>query len=423
MLESQRIALRLSQVRQRLNEIAGLEGEAMTPEIRAESEALETEYGDLERRHRAALIGEPETETRQREEPDAEHRERIELRERATLTGYLLAAAQGRMPHGAELELQQAAGVNGIPVELFDVRQRETRADAPTGSPSTVGVNVDPIRPLIYARAVIPRMGVAMPRVVSGTYATMTITAGLSAGAMAAGAVRESTAATLTPKTTTPHRVSARLSIRIEDVATVGVGNFESSLRQNLTLVMSDELDKLGLTGNNTAPNPQGLLPQLTDPTDPTDVVDWPAFVSAVAGGIDGGPWAETMTAVMLLVNPETMRKAETTFQAPTTSGANGEVSAAAYLRANSAGFFSSRRMPATATNIAQAIRYRRGAMGLDGVNAMRTAVCPMWNEVSIDDIYSDSASGIRHFTLHNLIGDVLIEQTDAYERVDLKLA
>ena len=422
MTASQRITLRLSAVRSRLNEIAGVEGDDFTPEIRSEAEALQREYSDLETRYRSATIAESaETETRQHDEPDRELRERIELRERATLTNYLLSAAQGRMPHGAELELQQAAGVSGIPVELFEVRQRETRADAPTGSPSTVGVNVDPIRPLIYARAVLPRLGVAMPRVDSGTYATMTITAGLSAGAMAAGAARESTAATLTPKTTTAHRVSARLSIRIEDVATVGVGNFESSLRQNLTLTMSDELDKLGLNGNNTAPNPQGVLPQLTDPTDPTDVVDFDAFVAAVAGGIDGGPWAESMTAVLLLVNPETLRKAETTFQSATNY--KGELSAASYIRANSAGFFSSRRMPATDTNIAQAIRYRRGTMGLDGVNAMRTAVCPMWNEVSIDDIYSDSASGIRHFTLHNLIGDVLIEQTDAYERIDLKLA
>ena len=422
MTPSQRITLRLSEVRSRLNAIAGLEGDDFTTEVRSEAQALEREYADLETRHRAATIAEASNEeTRQHDEPDRELRERMELRERATLTNYLLSAAQGRMPHGAELELQQAAGVSGIPVELFEVRQRETRADAPTTSPSTVGVNVDPIRPLIYARAVLPRMGVAMPRVDSGTYATMTITAGLSAGAMTAGAARESTVATLTPKTTTPHRVSARLSIRIEDVATVGVGNFESSLRQNLTLTMSDELDKLGLNGNNTDPNPQGLLPQLTDPTDPTAVVDFDAFVAALAGGIDGGPWAESMTSVMLLVNPETLRKAETTFQSATNY--KGELSAASYIRANSAGFFSSRRMPATASMIAQAIRYRRGTMGLDGVNVMRTAVCPMWNEVSIDDIYSDSASGIRHFTLHNLIGDVLVEQSDAYERVDLKLA
>lgn len=420
MTPTHRLQLEQSRVRQQINEY--LAKEELTDEERAELDGYTKRAQQIEVELRAAIVA-SDTETRTREvEPDAELRERLELRERATLTGYLMAAAQGRMPHGAELELQQAAGVTGIPVELFEVRRRETRADAATTSPTTgTGVNVDPVRPMIYARSVLPRLGVAMPRVETGGYSTMTITTGLSAGAMAAGGARESTAATLTPKTTVPHRVSARLSIRIEDVATVGVGNFESSLRQNLTLAMSDELDKLGLTGNNTAPNPQGLLPQLTDPTDPTSVVDFDAFVEAMAGGIDGGPWAESMTAVMLVVNPETLRKAETTFQSATNY--KGELSAASYLRANSAGFFSSRRMPATSTMIAQAVRFRRGTMGMDGVDAMRTAVCPMWGEIGIDDIYTDSASGIRHYNLHNLIGDVLIEQSDAYERVDLKLA
>ena len=140
-----------------------------------------------------------------------------------------------------------------------------------------------------------------------------------------------------------------------------------------------------------------------------------------MAGGIDGGPWAETLQAVTLLVNAESQRLAETTFKDG--SGFGGEMSAAAYLRANSGGFFSSRRMPATASDIAQAIRYRRGTAGLGGVDAVRAAVCPVWSVISIDDIYSDSASGTRHFTLHHLIGDVLIEQPDAFEQVAARLA
>lgn len=363
------------------------------------------------------------------EAPGAEMRERLELRSRAKLTNYLLRASKGLPFEGAEAELCDAAGVEGVPLELFDPmptekRQLEVRADAPTPAPSSnTGVNLQNIFPSIFARAVVPRLGVAMPRVPSGGYATGTITTDLSAGAMAAGAARESTAAAITTKGTTPHRVSARVSFRLEDIALIGAENFESVLRQNLMLAMSDELDKLGLNGDGQNANPQGLLPQLTDPADPTDLVDWPGFVSVMAGGIDGGPWAESLKNVMLLVNAETIRLAETTFQKPTTSGANGELSAAAYLRAHSGGFLGSSRMPDTASTIAQALRYRAGTMGLEGVNAVRTATCPVWNEISIDDIFSDSASAIRHFTLHALIGDILIVQSDAYERVDLKVS
>ena len=256
----------MSEVRSRLNEIACLEGEDFTGEVRSEAGSLEREYKDLETRHRAAVIASGEKETRASEEPDRELRERFELREKASLANYLVAAAQGRMVAGAELELQRAAGVSsGIPVELFDVAKREIGADSPSPAPTSgTGVMVDPIRPAIFARAVLPRLGVAMPRIESGTYSTMTISTSLTAAAVAAGTARESSAATLTPQTSGPHRVTGRLSLRLEDIAQVGVGNFESSLRQNLQLTMSDQLDAYGLTGDGSDPNPQGLYGRLS---------------------------------------------------------------------------------------------------------------------------------------------------------------
>ncbi len=419
----QRIRIDQSTHREKINALLAVETE-LDDTQRTELQGLTTRMQHLELEYRAAEIADGPMEIAD-DAPvvSKDQRQRLELRSAARLTNYLLSHAQGKMPSGAELELQQEAKVNGIPAELFDVARRETCAD--TLAPTTgTGVNVDPVRPMLYARAVLPRLGVAMPRVGSGAYSTMTISAGLTAAATTAGSAFDATAATLTPQTTSAHRVTGRLSLRAEDIATVGPDNFESSLRQNLMLVMSDRLDHLGLTGDGTAPNPEGLFPQLDDPTDGSVIVSWPLFVSAMAGGIDGGPWAETLMQVMLLVNPETMRLAEATFQKGTGNQATpGDISAAAYLRANSAGFFSSRRMPDTVSDIASAIIYRAGTMGLDGVNAMRTAVCPMWNEISIDDIYSDSASAITHFTLHNLIGSVIIEQPDAYDRVDLKVS
>ena len=75
----------MSEVRSRLNEIAGLEGEEFTDEVRSEAGSLEREYKDLETRHRAAVIASVENETRALEEPDGELRERFELREKASL--------------------------------------------------------------------------------------------------------------------------------------------------------------------------------------------------------------------------------------------------------------------------------------------------------------------------------------------------
>ena len=48
MTESQRLTVRASEIRQRLNEIAGRAPDAVTPEIRAETDTLTTEYQTVE---------------------------------------------------------------------------------------------------------------------------------------------------------------------------------------------------------------------------------------------------------------------------------------------------------------------------------------------------------------------------------------
>ena len=170
--------------------------------------------------------------------------------------------------------MRSAAGVSGIPLELWDTGQEteQRQTDAATPAPGTVGVNLDRIRPTVFANSIAPRLGIEMPRVASGTYASATITTSLTAATKAKGADQDSTAAGFTVTSVTPKRISARLSIQIEDVAAVGQANFESILRENLALVLSDELDKQAINGNGTAPNLNGILARLTDPTDPTDV-------------------------------------------------------------------------------------------------------------------------------------------------------
>ena len=252
--------------------------------------------------------------------PDAEMRERLELRSRATLTGYLTAAMAGRRVDGAEAELQAVAGVNGIPIELWDVPDRETRADVAAGAPGTVGVNLDRIRPQVFADSIAPRLGIEMPRVMSGTYASATITTSLTAGAHAKGDAAMASAATFTVTSVTPKRISARLGIRIEDVAAVGQANFESILRENLSLVLSDELDKQAINGDGSAPNLAGIFQALTDPSAPTAVVDFGGFAAQHAGGIDG-LWANTLKDVAIVVGTDTMRLSARTFQTAAAPG------------------------------------------------------------------------------------------------------
>ena len=429
MTNSQKLSVRLSEIRQRLNEISGLEGDAFTAEIRQESDRLQTEFRDKETQYRAAVVAEGDAEKRALEnEPDAELRERLELRGRANVTGYLRAALAGRRVDGAELELQAAAKIgDGIPLELWDVgrpadRGAELRADVATGAPGTVGVNLDAIRPAVFSESILPRLGVELPRVESGSYASATITTSLSAGSQAKGGDAMAAAAAFTVVTATPKRISARLGIRIEDVAAVGQANFESVLRENLSLVLSDELDKQGLNGAGAGSDLIGIFERLADPAaDPANVADFDAFAAAHAGGIEG-LWAPTLKDVSIVCGPDTYGLAARTFQVATNY--KGELSAAAYAMNQTGGLWTNKRMPAVDTMIQQAILYRMGRSFLQGGNgAMRTAVCPHWNEISIDDIYSGSARGERYFTMHVLLGDVILVQPDAYQQVSFKVS
>ena len=424
MTPAQKLQIRSSEIRQRLNEIAGLADDAMTDEIRAESDKLTGEYRDTETKLRAAIAAEPEPETRETGTVDAEHREREELRGRSAFGRYLGAALAGRTIDGAEAEYAQACGVNEaghVPLALFEVQQAagevEHRADATTAAPATVGVNMRAVVPAVFAASVAPRLGITMPSVASGTYSIPRITTNATAGATAKGGARESTAAALTVVSTTPRRISGRLSLTAEDIASVGTSSFESALRQNLTAVMSEAYDAQCLNGNGTAPNVSGLLHQLTTPTAPTDVADFDAFLAAFADQVDG-LWASRTREVAMVVNVDAYRRAAKAFRdVGTNNGHRGAVSFADYAMTHTAGFWTNKRMPASASNIAAAVVHRRG-------RAMTTAEHPRWDSIAIDDIYSDSGSATRHFSLHVLVGDkVLIVQPGAYNEVAFKVA
>ena len=413
---------RQSKERGRMAELSQVDD--LSDEQRPELDGIEKSTPDLERQIRAATVAledeEKEAETRAADEPDAERRERIELRSKASLTGYLRAALSGQQVSGPEAELRDAAGVGGgIPLELWDTAETLEQRAA-TEAPGTVGVNLDRIRPAVFANSIAPRLGIEMPRVESGTYASATIATSLAAAPAAKAAAADASAATFTVTTVTPKRISARLSIQIEDVAAVGQANFESILRENLALVLSDKLDDQAINGDGSSNGLVGIFERLANPTATTAIADFDAFAAAHAGGIDG-LWANTLKDVSIVCGPATMMLGARTFQSATNY--KGEMSAAAYAMAQTGGWWTNKRMPDAASDVQQAILYRKGRSMMGGAGAMRTAVCPHWNEVSIDDIYSDSASGTRHFTMHVLLGDVILVQPDAYAQVAFQLA
>ena len=414
---------RQSRERQRMVELS--RADELTDETRAELDRIEQGTPDLERQIRAANLAveqedaDSTVETRE-ETGDAEQRERLELRGRARLGAYIGAALQGRAVDGAEAEYAAACGVphGQIPVSIFEEdRPLERRDDAASTIPNTgLGATLAPVQPYVFSASIASRLGIAMPEVGTGSYSEATVTTSLTAAAKAKGAAQESTAAVLTPVTANPRRIAARLTIQAEDVAQVGVANFEAALRMNATERLSDEYDRQCIAGDGQAPNVDGLVNQLANPTDPTNVADFDAFVEAFVDQVDG-LWASTGKDVAIVTNPTAWKLSAKTFRDAAGQDLGAEAFAD-YASAHFGGWWCNARMPADAGNIAGGIVYRKGRPGL------RTAVHPTWASISVTDIYSDAASGQTHFTLSVLVGDkVLIVQPAAYGLVEFKTA
>ena len=305
---------------------------------------------------------------------------------------------------------------DGVPLDLFEQdrpKVLEYRADAATVVPSAAqGDNVAALQPYVFSESIAPLLGIDMPQVGSGSHTEARVSVALTAAAKAKGVVQDSTAATIVGLTAMPRRISARLTAQIEDVASFGNDSFEASLRENSRAALSNEYDNQVINGNGTSPNVEGLLDQLNDPTNPSDIATYDLFVSAAMEGIDG-LWAKTLRDVRLIVNPVTYRLAGTKFR-----GNNGLETAAAHLTGQLGSFSTNSRMPAKSGNIAKGIIYRAGRPGI------RTAIHPTWGEIAIDDIYTDAASGQRHFTLSVLVGSkVLIVQPGSYHVVEFKVS
>ena len=145
MTTAMKLAVRLSEIRQRLNEIAGLDDDGMTDEVRAEADKLATEFKNAETQHRSALIAEGDEQRAAAGEfgnGDGEPAEVRALMDRVTIGDYLAPAAAGIGIVGAAAELAGAlevpthgpSGGRGRPVDGARARARGATGGAGAAS-------------------------------------------------------------------------------------------------------------------------------------------------------------------------------------------------------------------------------------------------------------------------------------------------
>ena len=134
MLASTKLELRASEIKHRLIEIAGIEGE-LSDEVKAELPKLRTEAGDIELRFQAAKESEN---VREVENADtSEGREYRELRSKVGLNRYIEAATEKRAVSGPELEFNQALkiGAHKFPLEILSTIEERATTNVDTVTP------------------------------------------------------------------------------------------------------------------------------------------------------------------------------------------------------------------------------------------------------------------------------------------------
>ena len=241
----QTIQIRLSECRQRINELLGVE--TRSADEQTEMETLTAEVSKREPELRAALAAEPDPQEVVTATVDAEVRERIELRAKARVSDFLVARLRGQPVTGASLEYSQLEGCEGaIPPSLL--REPETRADAVTAAPATHPTVPSGIQGFAYPVPIHDYLGVQVVSQSSGDAAYPTVTTALTGGMVAAGVAADSAAAALTVvKHAADRRLQTRLTLRREDLAAFPA--IEQALKMNLAARAGEYARRSGAPG------------------------------------------------------------------------------------------------------------------------------------------------------------------------------
>ena len=403
MTNSQKIMLKMSEIRERLNEIAGFEGDDFTAEIRNEGEVLRKEYVDLEARHRAAIVGESETDPG--EHADPETRELSKLIEGVNLGSILQSTLDQRSTDGREKEIQDHYGLAGnqFPIELVAQTRTETRAVTP--APSDVGRVQHGIIPQIFPDSVAGFLGVGQPTVGVGEQTYTVLTTGATVHTPAKGAEAAETTGAFTAHNLSPKRAQASLFWNIEDQASLR--GMDSAIKQNLGGAMSSKFDDILL--NDTG---DGLLGGgLTQPSDPGSVETYASYKEAVTGRVDG-LYSSTPSGVRVLIGGETYRHSETVYRGNTADNESGYES---MVRKTGSGVRVSSLVPDASSDIQPGIAAR--------ATGSVHAVMPIWRPVTlIPDSISQAKTGQVVLTAVSLYG-LAVVRSAGFAPLKFKLA
>ena len=428
MTESQRHSLRLSEIRERINNLNALE--SLSDEQTTELRGLTAEYPPLEVRYRAALIAEDDHETRHSNDAvDGETRETVRLLREARIANFMAAAANQRPVANTEADLLSALSIENeagaFPLRLLDSRLDSTaRAGAEYRADATTDLGAADEETTLTTRPWIDRvfladnaadfLGVTRETVGAGDRRYVAITGGSSAAAVGRGSRVDAGAMTISTTDVEPRRMSAGYKFRREDVARHG-GQLESALRRDLRMVLTEHFDKVLISGETGQFN--GLLS-----TGSTKLIQ--TQVDLKANGPDKPSRNDLFEALSSMVDgryatmPSHIRAlfSRTVYNRIVTTLGNAAADSYTVLelgRRVGFQFAASDHMP-TATTANTIVGIASRARGLVG-----TLMLPIWeNATMIVDPYSGAPEGEVRLTLTTLFGKPTMVRADNWRQI-----
>ena len=370
MTDSQKLALRRSEIRQRLNELQG--AEALTDVTRAEMDKLSSEYRDVETRWRASVAIEDAASNVG--VAGSESRELQRMEGSANLGNIVAAVFDHRQVDGVEGELQKHYGLssNYVPLSMLS----EDRAVTP--APANVNANQNRIVPQVFPRSAAAYLGIPQPSVGVGEQVYPVLTTGASVGTPAEGASQSETTGAFSAMKLSPQRFQASFYWSREDQATfVGMAD---ALRQSLRGALSDKLDQYILADSTV-----GLLGGgITAPTNSqTSTSTWAQYKEAFTALVDG-TYADTETDLSIVVGSTTWSKMRAAYRTATASDSDAVMA----IKEMGATIRVSAHIPAVASNKQDAIAT---------LGSYQHSVSPIWSGIGLipDEISLSKTGGI----------------------------
>ena len=392
MLKSQKVQLKMSELRQKMNGLPlTKEQEPEIEKIRAAMVGMEVEYRQ-----------EVEAEDAQTGGASFDSGENAEVRgliQRASAAGIISAVALHHSPEGAEGELQRALGVGGdvVPWQLMEKRA------AATFTANTGEASISRFTGKAFADSIAAFVGCEVVMVPAGEadYPILGTGASVEYQTDSTG-VSESTAAFNVEKLTPRNRYQASFAVREQDlIAFAGAGE---AITEELRAATRDRLDQDLLTKTG-----EGLLTVKTgtEPPTPGSASTYENYLSALFGAVDG-IHAGDVSQTRLVVDKETYAHMGSTTATGTSDSVAEKVREIAQVRVTPHGHAAGNYRDAV---VAKMGKTPNAVMALFG-GGVRI----------LEDPYSRAAEGERRF--HGVLyGDLTVLRPAAYNRQRFRIS